>query len=49
MIDQAAKTMPKEMVDFLPQASANGELALALEIAAGTHEANVYVDGENKV
>ena len=48
MIDQAAKNMPKEMMDFLPQASAQGELALALEFAAGTHEANVYVDGENK-
>jgi outer membrane lipoprotein-sorting protein len=49
MIDQAAKNMPKEMIDFLPQASAQGEIALALEFAAGTHEANVYVDGEDKV
>ena len=36
------------MKDFLPQASAQGELALALEFLAGTHTANVYVDGMNK-
>lgn len=48
MIDEAAKNMPKEMVDFLPQASAQGELALALEFFAGTHEANIYVDGVTK-
>ena len=48
MIDQAAKNMPKEMMDFLPQASAQGELALLLEFAAGTHVANVYVDGAEK-
>lgn len=48
MVDEAAKNMPKEMKDFLPQASAQGELALALEFAAGTHIANVYVDGANK-
>ena len=49
MIDEAAKKMPKEMMDFLPQASAQGELALALEFAAGTHQANIYVDGSEKV
>ena len=48
MIDEAAKNMPAEMKDFLPQASAQGELALALEFLAGTHTANVYVDGMNK-
>jgi outer membrane lipoprotein-sorting protein len=48
MVDEAAKNMPKEMKDFLPQASAQGELALALEFAAGTHIANIYVDGANK-
>ena len=48
MIDQAAKNTPKELREFLPQASADGDLALLLEFAAGTHEANVYVDGTNK-
>ncbi len=48
MIDQAAKNTPKELQEFLPQASAQGDLALLLEFAAGTHEANVYVDGTNK-
>jgi hypothetical protein len=48
MIDQAAKNTPKELREFLPQASAEGDLALLLEFAAGTHEANVYVDGMNK-
>ena len=47
-IDQMAKSMPKEMMDFLPQASAQGELALALEFLAGVHTANIYVDGPNK-
>ena len=49
MIDEMAKKMPKEMSDFLPKASAQGELALALEFFAGTHTANIYVDGINKV
>jgi outer membrane lipoprotein-sorting protein len=48
MIDEAKKRMPKEMADFLPKASAQGELALALEFFAGTHKANLYVDGEDK-
>lgn len=48
MIDEAAKRMPKEMKDFLPEASAQGELALALEFFAGTHTANIYVDGVDK-
>ncbi len=47
-IDQMAKSMPKEMMDFLPKASAQGELALALEFFAGVHTANLYVDGVNK-
>ena len=47
-IDQMAKSMPKEMMDFLPQASAQGELALALEFFAGVHTANIYVDGVDK-
>jgi outer membrane lipoprotein-sorting protein len=47
-IDQMAKSMPKEMMDFLPKASAQGELALALEFFAGVHTANIYVDGVNK-
>ncbi len=47
-IDQMAKSMPKEMVDFLPKASAQGELALALEFFAGVHTANIYVDGIEK-
>jgi outer membrane lipoprotein-sorting protein len=47
-IDQMAKSMPKEMMDFLPKASAQGELALALEFFAGVHTANIYVDGANK-
>jgi len=48
MIDQAAKNTPKELQEFLPQASAEGDLALLLEFAAGTHEANIYVDGMEK-
>ena len=48
MIDEMAKKMPKEMSDFLPKASAQGELALALEFFAGTHKANIYVDGVDK-
>lgn len=48
MIDEAAKRMPKEMSDFLPKASAQGEIALALEFFAGTHTANIYVDGAEK-
>ncbi len=48
MVDEAAKNMPKEMTEFLPQASAQGELALALEFGAGTHVANIYVDGASK-
>lgn len=48
MLDQASKNVPKEMMDFLPRASARGELALALEFAAGVHIANVYVDGVDK-
>ena len=47
-IDQMAKSMPKEMMDFLPKASAQGELALALEFFAGVHTANIYVDGVDK-
>ncbi len=47
-IDQMAKSMPKEMMDFLPRASAQGELALALEFFAGVHTANIYVDGATK-
>jgi outer membrane lipoprotein-sorting protein len=48
MIDEMAKKMPKEMGDFLPKASAQGELALVLEFFAGTHHANIYVDGVEK-
>ena len=47
-IDQMAKSMPKEMMDFLPKASAQGELAVALEFFAGVLAANIYVDGVNK-
>lgn len=49
MIDEMAKKMPAEMSDFLPKASAQGELALALEFFAGTHKANIYVDGPEKM
>ena len=48
MIDEMAKKMPAEMSDFLPKASAQGELALVLEFFAGTHTANIYVDGIDK-
>lgn len=48
MVDSMAKNMPKEMVDLIPKASAQGEIALALEFFAGTHKANVYVDGATK-
>lgn len=47
-VDQMAKSMPKEMMEFLPRASARGELALALEFFAGVHRANIYVDGTDK-
>ena len=49
MIDEMAKKMPAEMSDFLPKASAQGELALALEFFAGTQKANIYVDGAEKM
>jgi len=49
MIDEMAAKMPAEMSDFLPKASAQGELALALEFFAGTHKANIYVDGPAKM
>ena len=49
MVDEMAKKMPKEMADFLPKASAQGELALALEFFAGTHRANIFIDGPEKV
>ncbi len=48
MVDEMAKKMPKEMGDFLPKASAQGELALVLEFFAGTHRANIFVDGKDK-
>ncbi len=48
MVDEMSKKMPKEMGDFLPQASVQGELALALEFFAGTHRANIFVDGIEK-
>ena len=49
MVDQATKNMPKEMADFIPAATSQGDLALLLEFAAGTHQANLYVDGTDKV
>ena len=48
MIEQMKKQMPEEMADFIPKASAQGELALVLEFFAGTHIANIYVDGPTK-
>lgn len=48
MVESMKKTMPKEMADFIPQESAQGELALALEFLGGTHQARIYVDGKNK-
>lgn len=48
MVDEMTKTMPKEMADFIPKASAQGELALALEFLGGTHTANIYVDGTTR-
>lgn len=48
MVDEMSKNMPKEMKDFIPRASAQGELALALEFLSGTHRANVFVDGPNR-
>ena len=48
MIEQMKKQMPEEMADFIPKASAQGELALALEFFAGTHIAKIYVDGPTK-
>lgn len=48
MVEQMSKNMPEEMADFIPKASAQGEIALALEFFAGTHVANIYVDGPTK-
>ena len=48
MVEQMKKQMPEEMADFIPKASAQGEIALALEFFAGTHIANIYVDGPTK-
>lgn len=48
MVDSMAERLPEEMAEFIPQASIEGELALALEFLAGTHRANVYVDGPTR-
>ena len=49
MVDEAAKTLPKSLADFIPRASLQGDLALVLEFFAGTHTANIYVDGSHKL
>lgn len=48
MVDSMAERLPEEMAEFIPQASVEGEIALALEFLAGTHRANVYVDGPTR-
>lgn len=48
MVDEMAEKLPPEMADFIPQASIEGELALILEFLAGTHNANVFVDGPTR-
>jgi outer membrane lipoprotein-sorting protein len=48
MVDSMAEKLPPEMADFIPEASIEGELALVLEFLAGTHNANVFVDGATK-
>lgn len=49
MVDSMRERLPAEMADFIPEASAEGELALALEFLAGTHKANLYIDGPTKI
>lgn len=48
MVDSMAEKLPPEMADFIPEASIEGELALVLEFLAGTHNANVFVDGPTR-
>lgn len=48
MVDSMAEKLPPEMADFIPEASIEGELTLALEFFAGTHNANVFVDGPTR-
>jgi outer membrane lipoprotein-sorting protein len=48
MVDSMAERLPEEMAEFIPQASIEGELALILEFLAGTHRANLYVDGPTR-
>jgi outer membrane lipoprotein-sorting protein len=49
MVDSMRERLPAEMADFIPEASIEGELALILEFFAGTHKANIYMDGPRKV
>lgn len=49
MVDSMRERLPAAMVDFIPEASIEGELALILEFLAGTHKANIYMDGPRKV
>jgi outer membrane lipoprotein-sorting protein len=48
MVESMAEKLPAEMADFIPEASVEGELALLLEFLAGTHNANVFVDGPTR-
>ena len=48
MVDSMKERLPAEMAEFIPQASIEGELALILEFLAGTHNANIYVDGPER-
>jgi len=48
MVDSMKERLPEEMAEFIPQASIEGEIALLLEFLAGTHNANVYVDGPSR-
>jgi outer membrane lipoprotein-sorting protein len=48
MVDSMKERLPAEMAEFIPEASIEGELALILEFLAGTHNANIYVDGPQR-
>jgi outer membrane lipoprotein-sorting protein len=48
MVDSMREKLPAEMADFIPEASIEGPIALALEFLGGVHRANLYVDGAKK-
>ncbi len=48
-VDQMKKTLPKGMSDFIPKASAPGNLATALGLLTGTQQANVYYNSPSMI